>query len=692
MLSKQPFVRIVAFLILGIIFQYYFSLNKIIIVGALIAVALTYLLFSLFRNNQVKFSFNGFLVPVLLVLIGMYIYSTNELTFSLKQKQADLYVAKVLEIPKAKNKSSQAELFIVSSYAQGVWHEQNNKVIAYFEQDSNVNKLLAGQLLLFSSELNLVQEKRNPFDFDYKKYLKHKNIYKTVYLQSNEWMILSNRASGLKQIALNFRQRIIQLYQKSGIEGEQLAVFSALTLGYKDMLDAKVKKAYSGAGAMHVLAVSGLHVGIVLYILKFIFGFFGYFKKRVKLNYLLIILGIWFYALVTGLSTSVLRSALMFSFLLFGQLINKRLNIYNSLAASAFVLLFVNPNFIFEVGFQLSYIAVAGIVYFQPKIEKLLYFKNVILQKSWSLTAVSLAAQLSTFPITIYYFHQFPSYFWLSNIVVIMAATAFLISSFMLVCFSYFDWIFLKFGWLLNEFIGYLNTFVYAINKLPKAIVSGLSVSTIQVYLIYALILFISAWLISKKYRMLISSLSTIIVLLGIYVFNNTFINENNKVCVYHIPKNTAIHIVENKNSNWLIQDQKLIKDEFIEAANMYWKARDMDRINILDFDSVLNSNNFLLKNNFVGIMNYKGLVLNEQVNTSFMFSDSKLNIDFVLVCGNTKIKQSDLPKNLKFNTLIIDGSVPVWNAKNWQNIENVCVHSTQEHGAYILSDNEKVN
>jgi len=687
--TKQPFVRIVTFLVIGIIVQSYLSFNSKLIIGVLLVLILLYCISSLFHTKQIKLPLNGLLIATIIFLFGMYVFFKHNNSASKNNQHSDLHVAKILEIPKAKNKVYQAELLVISSYSENIWYEQDIKVMASFKHDSCVSKLLAGQMILFTAELSQVKEKRNPFDFDYKRYLKLKSIENTVYLKSDQWEILSDQASGIKQIALNLRQKIIHLFENAGIEGEQLAVFSALTLGYKDMLDAKIRKAYTGAGATHVLAVSGLHVGIVLYVLKFIFGFFGYFKKRIKLNYFLIIAGIWFYALVTGMSTSVLRSALMFSFLLFGLLINKRLHIYNSLAASAFFLLLINPNYIFEVGFQLSYAAVAGIVFFQPKIEKLIYFKNSILRKAWALTAVSLAAQLSTFPITIYYFHQFPSYFWLSNIVVILGAIAFICSGFILVFLSPFSWLFQNVGYLINELIVYLNNFVFSINQLPNAIVKDLSLTTSQVYLIYFLILCFSFWLITKKYEMLIYSLSIVVLLLGMNVYYSAMSKQNKKICVYHIPGTSVIHIVDGDQSSWLVTDKQNIKTEFLNMANIYWKAKDLKGINELRFDTTFYSRNVLVKKNFLGLLNFKGFIINEHIDKNFLYSTDSLNLDFILISSNTKIKYQDLPKNIKYDAIIIDGSVPPWRVYDWQKAENVCVHQTAVSGSYILTDNE---
>ena len=185
------------------------------------------------------------------------------------------------------------------------------------------------------------------------------------------------------------------------------AVFSALTLGYKNDLDKEMQASFAGAGAMHILAVSGMHVGIIFLILKQIFALFGILKSNYKLKYIIILLCIWFYALLTGLSPSVTRAAVMATFILCGKVFGKRTNIYNSIAASAFVLLLFNTNYLFDVGFQLSYTALIGIVFFYKRIYTLIFVRNMPLNYMWQLTTIGISAQIGTFPLGIYYFNQF---------------------------------------------------------------------------------------------------------------------------------------------------------------------------------------------------------------------------------------------------------------------------------------------
>ncbi|NJO90405.1 MAG: ComEC/Rec2 family competence protein, partial [Chloroflexia bacterium] len=223
-------------------------------------------------------------------------------------------------------------------------------------------------------------------------------------------------------MAYDLRSSILSVYQSSGIQGDEFAILAALTLGVKDYLSDEIVEAYSDSGAMHVLAVSGLHVGILMAMLNMIFSFFWKRKKLLVLKSIIILVFLWLFALITGLAPSVTRSALMFSFFILSKNSGKRPSSYNSLAAAAFIILLFNPNALFHVGFQLSFLAVISILLFQQKLYRTIDIKNKYLDYFWQLTTVSLAAQIGTTPISIFYFHQFPIYALLTNIIVIPAA------------------------------------------------------------------------------------------------------------------------------------------------------------------------------------------------------------------------------------------------------------------------------
>ena len=420
-------------------------------------IALVALLIISKRNKTVKNDFLFGVVLYMTLFVGGSLVSQMSLHDYTKLKAADFYQCAIIEPVKEKTNSYQLTLLINAKSIDSVWSFSKGKALIYIEKDSLSSKLKFGDKLLIKGNLNVLEPPKNPKEFDYKKHLENRSIYQQGYLASDDWRLLGSKSKGLDVFANDARQFLLSSLQSNGIEGDQYAIASALILGSKDELDFEVKQAYATAGAMHVLAVSGLHVGIIFLILNTLLSILDTSKKGRVVKAIILLIVLWSYAFITGISPSVLRAATMFSFVITGTVLNRKSSIYNTLAASAFFLLIINPNLLFEVGFQLSYIAVLGIVYLQPLIYKRIYTRWWLLDKVWAITAVSIAAQIATLPLTLYYFNQFPTYFMLSNLLVIPSAVVILSLGILLFITSPIPAISERLGWVLNKFIEGLN-------------------------------------------------------------------------------------------------------------------------------------------------------------------------------------------------------------------------------------------
>lgn len=677
----QPFVRLVIPFILGIITQKICSFQHTFVLYLFFAFLLLFF-FSFFITKYRQINIHGILVFLTFFLLGMLIFKPHLNTQKLPNDK-QLFVAHLLKIPNEKDFNYRADLQVEAIKTNDDWELKNFIVSAYFEKDSSVGRLKAGEQIIFFNKLENIQDKKNPFDFDYKQYMYLKNIEKTVYLKSEQWIPVSKNYIGIKQKALNVRQQLINIFSNSGISGRQLSVFSALTLGYKNKLDSQIKKAYSGAGAMHVLAVSGMHVGIIFLVLNGVFSLLFFFNKRGSIKYLIIIICLWAYAFLTGLSTSVLRATLMLTFILIGHLFKKRINVYNSLSASALFLLLLNPNSLFELSFQLSYIAVLGIVFFYSKIYNLIKAPTFVFNKLWELTAVSLSAQLVTFPIGLYYFHQFSTYFCLSNIVVSIAAVVLMLGGIVLVAVSPFAYLSGIVGMGLNYVVDIVNSFVLWVNNLPYAVLSSISLDAVQVFVIYAIIISLSFWFLKRRFGILLTTLLSVLVLVGYNSYKKIVVLNQQTVCVYNVPKTSAIHFINKQKSFWIYAKHDSLKKDFTDKANLFWKTT--HNTNITDIDSVKVIDNKMFTNKFfVKSDKYTCFVIDENTLPFYtnIYSDS-IFVDFVLIRGNTYLKPKDLPKILSYKKIVIDASVPPWISQKWQKMSNV--HNTKKDGAYIL-------
>ncbi|PLX15260.1 MAG: hypothetical protein C0597_09055, partial [Marinilabiliales bacterium] len=439
-LHQTPFFRLVVPLMLGILFQIKFRLpsqyNPYILIGLLIISFL-----FLFLKLTASYNLNkiwGIVISLYLFFLGLELASLKQQKEYSFSDDKHTFIATLIEQPEEKEKSVKTilKLDLIKDSAQ--WTQNSSIVLCYLEKDSLSLQMNMGDEMLASAYINEPVHTGNPYAFNYKKYLSYKEIYNQCYIQSGYYQVLTyNKGSKVKLISNRLRQRLLNIYYANQIHGDEFAVLSALTLGYKSELTPEIKESFSTSGAMHILAVSGLHVGIIYIILCKLLFFLQRIKYGKYLQSAIIILMLFFYAFITGLSASVFRATIMFTFISIGKIFTRQVNIYNSIAASAFLLLLMNPYAIMNVGFQLSFAAVLSIVFFQPRLYSLLTINNTLVDYFWQLVSVSIAAQIGTFPITMFYFGQFPVYFMLTNIIVIPAVTIIIYGAFILFILSF---------------------------------------------------------------------------------------------------------------------------------------------------------------------------------------------------------------------------------------------------------------
>src|SRR6202012_1473403 len=274
-----------------------------------------------------------------------------------------------------------------------------------------------------------VNQPFNPAEFNYKRYLANQNIHYQEFLFPGQYRAFGKGGgNALISQSLQLRQYFVAKLKRNMRDTNAIAVASTLILGYKADLSNDVLQAYSKTGTIHVLSVSGAHVAIIYILLTLVLGFLDRFSYGKLLKAVIIITLIWYYSMVSGFSPAVCRAAVMISMVIIGKTFVRYINTLNILAISAFMLLLYDPFFITDVGFQLSYLAVFGLIIFQPIVYKWLTFKNKWADKLWGLCSVSIAAQVITFPLSAFYFHQFPIYFLISNLLIVIPTEIIMIS------------------------------------------------------------------------------------------------------------------------------------------------------------------------------------------------------------------------------------------------------------------------
>ncbi len=342
---------------------------------------------------------------------------------------------------------------------------------------------------------------------------------------------------------------------------DERAIAIALVLGVTDGIDNDLQNAYAASGAMHVLAVSGMHVGIIYAIILLLFKPLNKFKNSKWVAAIVSLVCLWVFSFITGNSPSVLRAVTMFSFIAIARPFGMRTNIYNTLAASAFVLLIYNPYLIMSVGFQLSYLAVLGIVYLQRPLYQLWEIENTLGDWTWKITCVSIAAQASTFALGLLYFHQFPTYFLISNLFVIPLSTFVLIGGIFLLGVSSISALATFVGVILEWLIKALNWIVFKTEALPFSLINDIHLTIFQCWLLMGILVSFILLFEFKSVKWLYAAFS-FTILFTIIQWNNFSVNVDQKqMVVYSISNHGAIEFIDHGRS-YFYADSILANDD----------------------------------------------------------------------------------------------------------------------------------
>ncbi|MEM6735883.1 MAG: ComEC/Rec2 family competence protein [Bacteroidota bacterium] len=695
--NSYPFVRFSIALIFGVVLfdQFPFLWNNWILVGLLLSTA--YLL-SVFISHNAGFyklrHVNGFLALVILAFVGGYMtklkyhsHPQNHYKFLDSYIQGYTGVVSSVVYEKTNHFRYELELSLIQSDST---REVTGKIHLYVRKDTLINPPLQyGDKVAIKGSFFPIREPNNPGEFNYKEYLAKQNVYAHSFVAPAHIKILENNPSSkILQWAYSLRNKANLIIDKHIAEKRENATSKALLLGIKDYLDNDTKKTYASAGAMHVLAVSGLHVGIIYLILRILLG-----KLREKGNIqrhlfgLISVIAIWFYALITGLSPSVMRAATMFSLVTVGEAFSRERNIYNTLGIAAFILLIYDPYFIYSVGFQLSFAAVIGIVYLQPKLYRLVESRFWIFDKVWAITCVSIAAQLSTFPFSAYYFHQFPTYFLVSNLIVLPGAFLVLILG---VSMLILDSMIEVFAQLLGRILFYVmwltNEIIEQIEKLPFSLIEWIYMDKTGLILTYVIILTLISGLHFKSSKTLMISGICCVIFLGSIVISHLNQVREHKLLFYELEDNTAIDYIKGHHAILYLDDDYQDLTLLSLRIDPYRLSTHLSPVS----ESIVSINRKLIKNDemsYGAIGGQKILIIDS---TTFHLNFLRRIHTDILLINNEAVKNIEwLSRNFEFDCLIIGNkNTRYYSRKMKKQAEelNIKVHSLVEDGAFEVN------
>ena len=530
-----PFLRFTPALIVGILLEVYLPTGVSLVESTFLF--LTYLTVILIIPVRYRHKFStpvGMLGLVILVLVGAgrvrqldVVQRANHLIHY--PNEYSHYIATITSAAERRTNSwrvtAQLEQVLAqdSSGTLQVSSPLQANILLYQPLADSLRLLRYGDRVLVKGSPKRIAPPGNPHAFDLQQYWAQQQIYHQQYLRASQWHFIDSRPPNrMIQLTICLRHYSQRLLRQAISNEEARGVVLALVLGIKDQLNDQVREAYGRVGAMHVLAVSGLHTGIVYGAIAFLLMPLRRVRWGKEIHALLCIAALWLFALVSGGSVSVMRATTMFTCIIIAEVTQRRSNIYNTLALSAFLLLLINPYYLLSVGFQLSYLAVLGIVYLQPRIYRLIVCRSGWLDKLWALTAVSIAAQIATLPISLYYFHQFPTYFWLANLFVIPAASVILSLGLSIIGVgtvipSLISWL----GLILEKAVLGVNALIFSLEQLPFSYVDRLHIDRLQVMGLYASIITLAMLFYYRRFRYLVFGCSFLWATVALHIYHD---------------------------------------------------------------------------------------------------------------------------------------------------------------------------
>jgi competence protein ComEC len=588
-------------------------------------------------------------IPFLFFGIGLassYLFNQkNQSNHITKVGQFDHYMAMVDSYTESKPKSYKVTAQIFAIKKNGKWRKVIGKTMLYFNKEAQVVPQY-GEIYVLKNTLREIEPPKNPLEFDYKTYQARKNIFMHQFLREGDFIKAGDmKGWSLFQFANSLNVYTHTVFKEILDTPKQMGVAEAMIGGMKAELDFETKQWYSATGAIHALAVSGMHVVILFVVLNALFGLFLNKKKPTFL--IVILVSLWSYAIFTGLSPSVCRSTLMFSMIQLGTYLRRDGNPVNTLLLSAIVLLILVPTWLYDVGFQLSYLAVLGIMVLYPSLQRLFYFKWKPFRWIWEISAISISAQIFTLPLSLYYFHQFPNYFLLANPIVSLISSAMLPVGLLVLFIAKIPFLGAALGFIFKWLINILNYSVYLIAELPHALTTGLSISATTVFLLFLVIGFALLFFKNKeiKYLKLIAAVCIILSISGASQLYHQ--NKQKEITFHFIPNGWGISVIEGRSAIFISTDS-LCKEPLIYQFHLknYYDARGIKNFKT---QVVAEEGNFFINNkwqNIQWIKTPKAPVL-----------DSKIEY---LVCSENAIK--DLKSLKEFDgPLVLDGSNKKW-------------------------------
>lgn len=667
-----PLSRITIAFILGILFAH---LSNVDFILAAISVAFSLVVFCILyfrtlRQLQPNASF-GLVTYCLCFCIGIFTLSIHDI-----QNQSDNYTHQIrssesphsLEIVvREKLKSTNYYDRYVALVHKIDQKQCTGKILLNLKKDALAKDISIGTQITVVTPIVLHRPPLNPNQFDYGRYLSAKSIPAQIYIRDTSFKMSNVPVKDIYYYSDLLRSTLLTNLEKAHFRFSELQVFAALLLGQQQGIAREVVLDYQLAGAVHILSVSGLHVG-------FIVLFMGFLLKRLPktiwgslIQLILTVTLLWGFAFIAGLSPSVIRSVTMFSFVAIGLHLKRKTNTFHTLLSSLFLILLVEPSFLFDVGFQLSYLALFFILWMQPLLSKIWQPKNRMTSYLWDILTVSFAAQIGTFPLSVYYFHQFPGLFFVTNLITIPLLSVIMALGLLLLLLSSFGVTPSLLVATVEHLITWLNNMIHTVASFDEFVFTGISLHWSIVITLYLLIISITLYCSKPIYNRLLPVMMAIVLFQGNYFYNQWKINNEKEWIVFHLPKSTLI-AQRNGNKVVLFRDRGKWNKEPIQS---YLTATCSELVQERPLQNLMYA-----QNKMIAILD------------SSRTYPPNANPDVLLLRQSPKVNLERVFRSCKPKIVIADASnyrsyVALWNATCRK--AKIPFHNTYEKGFYKL-------
>ncbi|NIM34938.1 MAG: DUF4131 domain-containing protein [Hydrotalea flava] len=689
-LQKAPMLRLLVPFMAGILLQYHFSITFLtLLVGGLGGC----LLLTAFQLLPLAWRYHWFwvkgcILQFIFIVLGMSVYTLQVQQTQpapLLQPGKQEILVQFDEPLTERDKTYKGVATLQQQIVKGRPQMAKGKIILYFQKDTallrHIPAIQAGTLLLMQATVQPIANSGNPGAFNYIAWCHRKGIYYQSFVPMRQCVVVTGgHLSTLQTTLWQLRKGVLQILDKYIPDKDARGVAAALLIGYRNYLDRELVQAYSNVGVVHIIAISGLHLGMIYGLLFFLLAPLERSAKWRPVKYCLMLSVIWLFTAIAGGVPSIARSAVMFSFIILGQWLNRNTHIYNNLAASAFFLLLYNPFNLWDVGFQLSYAAVLSIVLFQPIIQQQLNWPG-LLKKIGQLMAITLAAQILTLPISWYHFHQFPVYFLLANIWVVPLSGLLLYGLMALLLVHSWPAVAVLFGKFLNNGIEWMNAGITAIDHWPHAVWGGIQINAWQTGCVIIVIAGMGYWFLQKKIAGIYWALLATLLFAGIRSADLLEKQQQTKLIVYQVPKTTAIDIIQGRNCRF-IGAPEFLQNGYLRNFHLQ-PSRILHRIQTIQ---VLDTQ--LTAPKIITLQQKQIVWLNNRLTLPSLPAPS-IHPEVVILSQNPNVSLLEIHRQWPCKQFVADGSNSLWKINQWKKEAEALhlrLHSIPESGAFTLN------